>query len=286
MMPWTTLVEVEELALRLDDCLVVDCRHELSDPDAGRRAWLAGRIPGAVFLHQDEDLAGPVGPHTGRHPLPDPQALRRRLGELGLGAATQLVAYDDVGGAMAARLWWLARSIGHSAVAVLDGGLPAWRAAGYPIESGEPAATRRAPVELGLREPLAGRVEMEAIERDLARRSLLLVDARTAERHRGEAEPIDPVAGHIPGARNRPLGMNLRPDGRFLPAPVLRQAFSELLQDHSPDAVVHFCGSGISACHNLLAMEHAGLHGSLLYPGSWSQWCSDPSRPVATGEGG
>lgn len=284
-MRWTSLVEVEDLALRIDDCLVVDCRHELGDPAAGRRAWLAGRIPGAAFLHQDEDLAGPVGPHTGRHPLPDPDALRRRLGELGLAEDTQLVAYDDAGGAMAARLWWLARWIGHEAVAVLDGGFPAWRAAGYPVESGEPASPRRTPVALGRREPLAGQVDIDAIERNLAQPTLLLVDARTAERHRGEAEPIDPVAGHIPGALNRPLGLNLRPDGRFLPAPLLRQAFSALLADRSPEAVVHFCGSGISACHNLLAMEHAGLHGSKLYPGSWSQWSSDASRPVATGEG-
>ncbi len=284
-MHWTTLVEVEELATRIDDCVVVDCRHSLADPDAGRRAWLAGRIPGARFLHQDQDLAGPTGPHTGRHPLPDPQALRRILGEFGLDERTQLVAYDDAGGAMAARLWWLARSIGHGAVAVLDGGLPAWQAAGYPLESGEPAPSRRAPTSLGQGDALAHPVELATIERNLAQPTLMLVDARSAERYRGQAEPIDPVAGHIPGARNRPLTLNLRPDGRFLPAPLLRQAFVELLDGRAPDTVVHYCGSGVSACQNLLAMEHAGLPGSLLYPGSWSQWCSDPARPVATGDG-
>ncbi|MFA7504770.1 MAG: sulfurtransferase [Burkholderiaceae bacterium] len=284
-MRWTTLIDVEELALRLDDCLVVDCRHDLADPDAGRRAWQAGRIPGARFLHQDEDLAGPTGSHTGRHPLPDPAKLLRRLGELGLDRGTQLVAYDDAGGAMAARLWWLARSLGHDSVAVLDGGLVAWQAAGYPLDQGEAAPSRRAPATLEPRDALTRQVDVDALERNLARPTLKLVDARTAERHRGETEPLDPVAGHIPGALSRPLGLNLRPDGRFLPAPVLRQAFAELLGDHAPEAVVHFCGSGISACHNLLAMEHAGLRGSMLYPGSWSQWCSDPSRPVAVGQG-
>lgn len=283
-MPWTTLIEVEELALRLDDCVVVDCRHSLLEPDAGRRAWLAGRIPGARFLHQDEDLASPIGPDTGRHPLPDPQALRRRLADLGLVRQTQLVAYDDAGGATAARLWWLARWLGHEAVAVLDGGLPAWQAAGYPLESGDPAPSRHAPAEPAQGEALVRPVEVEAIEHNLVQPTLMLVDARSAERYRGEAEPIDPVAGHIPGALNRPLTRNLRPDGRFLPAPLLRQAFLDLLDGRSAESVVHYCGSGVSACHNLLAMEHAGLPGSLLYGGSWSQWCSDPSRPVATGE--
>ncbi|MEB2318010.1 MAG: sulfurtransferase [Pseudomonadota bacterium] len=284
-MRWTTLIEVEELAMRLDDCIVVDCRHDLADPDAGHRAWRAGRIPGARFLHQDHDLASPVGPRTGRHPLPDPAKLRRLLGDIGLDEGRQLVAYDNAGGATAARLWWLARSIGHEAVAVLDGGLGAWQAAGYPVESGEATAPRRAPADPGQREPLARWVDVDAIERNLSQPSLTLIDARTAERYRGEAEPIDPVAGHIPGALSRPLALNLRPDGRFLPAPILRQAFTDLLGDRPPEAVVHYCGSGVSACQNLLAMEHAGLHGSMLYPGSWSQWCSDPARPVATGEG-
>lgn len=283
-MSWTTLVDVEDLAIRLDDCVVVDCRHRLTDPDAGRRAWHAGRIPGARFLDQDQDLASPIGPGTGRHPLPDPQALRRLFGSLGLGEQTQLVAYDDAGGAMAARLWWLARWLGHEAVAVLDGGLPAWQAAGYPLESGDPLPSRHAPVEAGQADALVRWVGRDTIESNLGQPTLMLIDARTAERYRGQAEPIDPVAGHIPGALNRPLALNLRPDGRFLPAPLLRQAFAELLDGRSPDTVVHYCGSGVSACQNLLAMEHAGLPGSMLYPGSWSQWCSDPSRPVATGD--
>jgi thiosulfate/3-mercaptopyruvate sulfurtransferase len=285
-MRWTTLIDVEELAERLDDCVVVDCRHTLSDPAAGRRGHRDARIPGSRFLHLDEDLAAPVRAGSGRHPLPDPERLRARLAGLGLSDDTQLVAYDEAGGTMAARLWWLARWLGHEAVAVLDGGLAAWRAAGYPVASGDDERAPRAAGVLTRRPPLADPVAVEAVERHVAARDRLLLDARGSERYRGETEPIDPVAGHIPGALNRPQSSNLRPDGRFLPAPVLRQAFDALLAGRPPGSVVHYCGSGVSACHNLLAMEHAGLRGSALYPGSWSQWCSDPSRPVETGEPG
>lgn len=280
-MPWTTLITVDELADHLDSCVVVDCRHSLADPQAGRHAWEQAHIPGAYFLHMDTDLAGPRTRHSGRHPLPDLAVLRAKLAALGLGEQTQLVAYDDAGGAMAGRLWWLARAIGHEAAAVLDGGLPAWQAAGHSLASGvtEPPAAA-AP---GHHAPLAHGVELATIEDGLAHGGLLLVDARAAERYRGETEPLDPVAGHIPGALNRPLALNLQPDGRFLPAATLRAAFDELLAGRTPETVVHTCGSGVSACHNILAMEYAGLHGSRLYPGSWSQWCSDPARPVARG---
>lgn len=281
-MTWTTLVDPATLAGHLANCLVIDCRHSLAEPQAGRQAWLAGHIPGARFLHLDEDLSSPVGPRSGRHPLPDREALRATLARLGLSDERQLVVYDDAGGAMAGRLWWLARWLGHEAVAVLDGGLPAWQAAGHPLETGVPPGTP-APGSLARRAPRGGTVDQATVRHNIDTPALLVVDARSAERYRGEVEPIDPVAGHIPGSVNRPLTLNLGPDGRFLPAAALREAFRGLLGERAPASVVHSCGSGVSACHNLLAMEHAGLHGSLLYPGSWSQWCSDPASPVATG---
>ena len=282
-MPWTTLISADELATHIDACLVVDCRHDLDDPDSGPAAWSVGHIPGAFFLHQDFDLAGPKDGRNGRHPLPDRETLRRTLESIGLSDGRQLVAYDDSGGAFAARLWWLARWLGHREAAVLDGGIQAWRKAGYPV-SREPAVPR--PGALSLREPLVGEVDTEAVLAAMGRGDRLLLDARTPERFRGEVEPVDPVAGHIPGAVNRPLQRNLRPDGRFKPAEVLREEYLALLAGRTPAAVIHHCGSGVTACHNLLAMEMAGLAGSLLYPGSWSEWCADPARPVARGDAG
>lgn len=275
-----TLITVEELALRIDRCIVVDCRHELSDPAAGRAAYDEAHIPGAVFLHQDADLAGPHGPGLGRHPLPDRAALLARLRDAGLDDGRQLVAYDANSGTMAARLWWLARWIGHRQVAVLDGGLAAWRKAGYPVTREVPAPR---PGKLTERASIAPSVDARRLVDNLSRAELLVVDARAGERYRGEVEPLDPVAGHIPGAINRPQTQNLRPDLTFKPAPVLRAEFEALLGDRPTASIVHSCGSGISACHNLLAMEYAGLAGSALYPGSWSEWVADPGRPVATG---
>lgn len=279
-MTWTTLITVDELAEHIDRCLVVDGRHDLADPAAGRRQHDEGHLPGAVFVSMDHDLAGPKGPRTGRHPMPSRELIRERLAAIGLSDTTQLIVYDG-GNGMAGRLWWMARWIGHGAVAVLDGGIAAWRRAGYPVVA-EPTAPR-APGELTLRSPLATLADADETGRAAADTSRRVLDARPAERYRGEIEPIDPVAGHIPGALNRPWGLNVREDGRFKPAPVLRAEFDALLSGRAPQAVVNSCGSGVSACMNLLAMAHAGLPGAALYAGSWSEWITDPARPVRTG---
>lgn len=281
----TTLISAEELATTLDDCVVVDCRHDLFDLEAGRRGYAAGHIPGARFLHQDTDLASEKNGRNGRHPLPSPDRLLATLAGLGLTDDRQLVACDEGNGQFAVRLWWLARWLGHEKVAVLDGGVAAWSRAGFPLVQGDaPGGSARPAPSGGLtrRRSLAPAVTAEALLPSVADRPLI-VDARAGERYRGEKEPLDPVAGHIPGAINRPLASNLRGDGRFKPAEVLRAEFEMLLAGRDPSGVVHQCGSGVTACHNLLAMEHAGLAGSALYPGSWSEWVADPSRPVAVG---
>jgi thiosulfate/3-mercaptopyruvate sulfurtransferase len=280
-MSWTTLIDPNELASVIDDCVLVDCRHDLLDPSVGPAAYAEGHLPRAWFMHQDTDLAGPKTGRNGRHPLPDRETMRRRLEAIGLSDDRQLVVYDAQGGMFAGRLWWLARWLGHRAVAVLDGGLPAWTAAGFPLTREVPA-----PVESGRlseRPSLVAAFDVAAVQANLGSGERLLVDARAPERYRGETEPMDPVAGHIPGAVNRPFQQNLRPDGRFKPAPVLRQEFDALLTGRTPAQLIHQCGSGVTGCHNVLAMEHAGLAGSGLYPGSWSEWCADPSRPVAMG---
>lgn len=281
-MTWTTLISAEELAGAIDRCVVVDCRHDLLDPDAGLRSYEEGHIPGAYFFPMDSDLSGPKNGHNGRHPLPDRDTLRRRLEQIGVSDGTQLVAYDAQGGSTAVRLWCLARWLGHEAVAVLDGDLRAWRRAGYPLVT-ESTALPEAPGHLdATRAALLTLVDSGQIESMLDSDRMLLVDARAADRYAGRIEPMDPVAGHIPGALNRFYGNNLRPDGRFKPAEVLRQEFMTLLDGKGLNTVVHQCGSGVTACHNLLAMEHAGLTGTGLYVGSWSEWVSDPKRPVAS----
>ena len=280
---WTTLVAADELAAAIDDCVVVDCRHDLLDHGAGRRAYEEGHIPSAFFMDMESELSGPKTGRNGRHPLPDRDALRDRLAALGLEDDRQLVAYDSHGGAMAVRLWCLARWLGHRKVAVLDGDLRAWRAAGYPVTS-EPASPPARPGRLDPdRVPLVDLVSADQVVRALGTDRMLVVDARAPERYSGATEPMDPVAGHIPGALNRFFGSNLRPDGRFKPAPVLREELLGLLGTREPGSVVHQCGSGVTACHNLLAMEHAGLSGARLYVGSWSEWVADPGRPVACG---
>lgn len=275
---YTTLVTTEQLNTHLDEWLVLDCRFDLGDTDAGRRAFAAGHIPGAFYLHMDEDLSSPVTETTGRHPLPDPERLANRLAALGLSTGRQVVAYDDMGGAMAARLWWLLRWMGHDAVAVLDGGFPAWLGAGMEV-SHKPVMVQSGDFEAHMQPELA--LDVEALQAQLYERQIALIDARGEARFRGEQEPIDPVAGHVPGALNRPLTDNLL-DGLFKPAGVLHAEWQDMLAGRRAEEVVHMCGSGITACHNLLAMEVAGLTGSRLYPGSWSEWIRDPQRPVAT----
>jgi thiosulfate/3-mercaptopyruvate sulfurtransferase len=278
---YTTLVDAATLQARRDDpgWLVVDCRHQLADPGCGERAYAESHIPGAFFLHCDRDLSGSPTGSNGRHPLPRPVVLAERLGAIGVGPDTQVVAYDDAQGMIASRLWWLLRWLGHDRVALLDGGLQAWLAAGGAMtaEVPTPRPVTFAGGASADAEPVAADYVLERLETP----HMHLVDARSADRYRGENETIDPVAGHIPGAVNRFFRDNLRPDGRFKPAAELRAEWLAVLAGALPEQVVHQCGSGVSACHNLLAMELAGLPGSRLYAGSWSEWCANRGRPVA-----
>jgi len=259
--------------------VIVDTGFDLADTAAGERAWREGHVVGSHYLHLDRDLSGSKNGRNGRHPLPERSDFAATLGRLGITPATQVVALDRQGGPYAARLWWMLRWMGHEAVAVLDGGLDAWRAAGGAIDADTPPP--RATGAYPERTPLAAITATDALAAQLGR--VRLVDARAAERFRGEVEPLDAVAGHIPGALNRFFKDNLGADGRFKPASDLRAEFEALLGRDAAAQTVHQCGSGVTACHNLLAMEHAGLAGSRLYPGSWSEWSSDPARPVARG---
>jgi thiosulfate/3-mercaptopyruvate sulfurtransferase len=279
-MHYTTLVSTAEVARHLDDphWVVCDCRHDLGDVELGRREYRAAHIPGARFLHLDNDLSGPRTGRNGRHPLPDPQALAIRLGECGIGNDTQVVAYDASGGYYAARLWWLLRWLGHARVAVLDGGWQAWVQEGRATTAEVPRAT---PGQFEPRLQMQLAVDASFVLRHLESSETCVVDARSPDRFRGENETLDPVGGHIPGAINRFFKENLDAAGRFKPAEALKREIQDVLGARSPAQVVHQCGSGVTACHNLLAMEHAGLTGSRLYPGSWSEWVSDPARPVA-----
>jgi thiosulfate/3-mercaptopyruvate sulfurtransferase len=281
-MPFTTLVPVSELARRLNDAgwVVCDCRHDLADVEAGRRAYAVSHIPGARFVHLDADLSAPMTGRNGRHPLPEPDRFTRRLGELGIGNTTQVVAYDASGGYYAARLWWMLRWLGHESAAVLDGGWDAWVKSGQSVSSETPTIK---PARFYPRIRRGVALDAAEIAARMGQPQPLLLDARSPDRYRGENETLDPVAGHIPGALNRFFKLNLESDGRFKPPAALRREFSLALGTVAPYDVVHYCGSGVTACHNLLAMEIAGFAGSRLYPGSWSEWVSDRSRPVATG---
>jgi thiosulfate/3-mercaptopyruvate sulfurtransferase len=288
-MAFNTLIDAHalfELSTSPDPNLVVlDCRFDLGDPQAGRRAYLNGHIPGAHFADLNTDLASAIGPETGRHPLPDPRAFAANLAAWGVHAASQVVVYDEVNGSFVARAWWLLRWVGHPTVAVLDGGFKAWLAAGGSTAAGEEG---RAPHSLDP-SPAPARVDSGAVVDAAQVLSLLhdpkrlLVDARAAERYAGSVEPIDAVAGHVAGAVNHPFAANLAADGRFLPPEQLRQRWAAELGGRSPADVVAMCGSGVTACHNLLSLEVAGLHGAKLYAGSWSEWIRDPNRPIATG---
>jgi thiosulfate/3-mercaptopyruvate sulfurtransferase len=279
---FTTLIDANTLSERLshDDLTLFDCRFDLGNTQWGEVEYGRSHLPGAFYLHLDRDLSAPVTPGSGRHPLPDPKHFAERIAALGASPHRQIVAYDQGNAAYAARLWWLARWIGLRNVAVLDGGIAAWRAAGLPLET--PVRTPQ-PRELAVSLAENAWVSSDAVDALRLRPGNLLVDARGAERFAGRNETLDPVAGHIPGARNRPFLDNLGADGRFLPAPALRERFGVLLGSMSPTGVVAMCGSGVTACHNLLALEHAGLQGARLYAGSWSEWIRDPRRPIATG---
>ncbi len=275
---YSTLVDAATLADHLGDpdWLLLDCRFSLADTGYGARVYGEGHLPGAHYLDLDQDLSSPITPDSGRHPLPQSEKLAATLVARGLNRRSQVVVYDDCGGMMAARCWWLLRWLGHAAVALLDGGIQAWPGA---LETAIPVAT---PGDFSARLRPAMNLDVAAVLANLAQPAFTLVDARSGERFRGEQEPIDPVAGHVPGALNRPLGDNLR-DGRFKPAAELRDEWQRRLAGVVPGQVVHMCGSGVTACHNQLAMEIAGLTGSRLYAGSWSEWIRDPARPVAQG---
>jgi len=268
------LISVNALQEMLGDprLMVVDVRHDLYDPEWGRHIYRRQRIPGAVFLHMDEDLAGPITETAGRHPLPDPAKFTAVLRRIGLRPAQQVVIYDDIFGGMAVRLWWMLQSIGHRAAAVLDGGYTAWFQAGYPTEEGEPRPPE--PSQYPAVTPFGGWVEITPENV----RDHLLVDSRAPERYAGLQEPLDPVAGHIPGAVNRFWKENLDQNGLFLPADQLHEQLAEYRQP------VFYCGSGVTSCHNILAWRYAGLTGERLYPGSWSKWCTNYPDHIATEE--
>lgn len=278
---YTALIGARDLAERIhdQDWVLFDCRFDLANPDFGRDAYACGHIPGAFFMDLDEDLSGPKNGRNGRHPLPDPAALAARLEACGVNNHTQVVAYDDAGGMYAARLWWMLRWLGHHRAAVLDGGLQAWVSDAQALSTDTPEA-RPTTFSLCL-QPC--RVDVNAVHANIGQSGMLLIDARSPDRFRGENETLDPVGGHIPGAVNRFFRDNLDAHGRFRDSATLRAEFVALLGNRPPAEVVHQCGSGVTGCHNLLAMEAAGLTGSRLYAGSWSEWCADPSRPVETG---
>lgn len=269
---YTTLIDCPTLARHLGDpnWILVDCRFSLAEPPAGEEAYQTAHIPGAVYAHLEHDLSGPPVTDRGRHPLPTPAALTALFSRLGIAANRQVVVYDDFGGAIAARLWWMLHYMGHEAAAVLDGGWPAWQALGLPTRGG---------VEENAPAGFQGQPRLDRLVLlDQVPAAPLLVDSREGARYRGEVEPIDPRPGHIPGAVNYPFQSNLTETQRFRPVAQLRQQLLAVLGDQAPEDVVYYCGSGVTACHNLLAQLHAGLPEGKLYVGSWSEWSADPGR--------
>lgn len=282
-MPYSTLITAEQLAQALakGNTRVFDCRFDLGDTAKGRSDYDAGHIPSARYAHLDDNLAGPVTTGTGRHPLPEAASFIAWLQAQGLSSTDQVVVYDDGAGAMASRLWWMLRHwLGYEATAVLDGGWEAWTEVGQTVETISPTVS---PGNFNAQPNRSCVVDTDTLASLIARDDHCLLDARMPPRFRGEMEPLDPAPGHIPGARNAPFIMNLGDLGGFADADTLREVYAEALGEHSPSNAVCMCGSGVTACHNLLAMDIAGLSGARLYVGSWSAWCSDPARPVATG---
>lgn len=281
-MPWTTLVSAEELsgALGRDDLIVFDTRHSLAEPQAGEAAYRVAHVPGAFYAHLDRELSDHRKPHAGRHPWPDAADFTAALGRWGVTPHHQVVVYDAADGALAAaRLWYMLRLLGHERVAVLDGGLQHWQALGLPLESAEPRAHPAPPYPASFDSERL--LDARQVQAHIAAGGVLL-DARAAERFRGDVEPIDRVAGHVPGARNRPYASSMR-EGRFRPASELAGEFDALLDGRDARDVVAMCGSGVTACHLLLSLEHAGVKGARLFTGSWSGWIDDPERPIAQG---
>ena len=276
---YSTLIETAQLAelLGTPGLVVLDCRFNLQNPEAGREAWQESHIPGAHYVHLDDDMASAPDENSGRHPLPAIDVFEARLGALGIQADSQVVVYDDMGGAIAGRMWWLLRWAGHASVALLNGGWPKWTREGRAV-SNEPPPESEAHYTASAQDDLW--ISTDAVVEALDQNRIQLIDARAPNRFSGQQEPLDPVAGHIPGSQNMPLQENLDEDGCFKSPEVLRQRFAAVAEDARP--VCHSCGSGVTACHNLLAMAHAGLEPGRLYVGSWSEWIRDPKRPVAT----
>ena len=286
-MTFSTLIGAADLRdlVGKPDIAVIDCRFDLMNPGGGRRAYIEGHIPGARYADLNRDLSAPITATSGRHPLPSPSDFAGTLARLRVGPATQVVAYDDSAGAFAARLWWMLRWLGHPAAAVLDGGIKAWVSEGGALQSGEetPQPTVQSDRHVSVQADSAAVIGTAELEQRISDPAFLLIDARAGERYAGTVEPIDAVAGHVTGAENQPFSANLGADGRFLPAPLLRQMWEKRLAGRSPTQVAAMCGSGVTACHNLLSLEVAGLRGAKLYAGSWSEWIRDPRRPIARG---
>ena len=281
-MTFTTLIDTKSLAARLSDpaIVIVDCRFDLADEAAGQRDYVAQHVPGAVYASLDRDLSGQKNGRNGRHPQPSPASLADAFGRLGIDASVQVVAYDQDNGMYASRLWWLLRWLGHDAVAVLDGGFAKWQAEQRPVRSGVETNTPRAFSGA----PRAGWVvNADEVGRVIATGDSLLLDARSPERYRGESETLDRAAGHIPGAANHFFKWNLSDEGTFRAPGDIRDRLRAAIGDLPPERIICYCGSGVTACHNLLALEHAGLSGSRLYVGSWSEWSSEPSRAIQKG---
>jgi thiosulfate/3-mercaptopyruvate sulfurtransferase len=280
---YTTLIDPVSLMSEMHDpsWVVLDARFDLTAPAKGEALYREGHIPGARYVSLDADLSGPKIGTTGRHPLPDPSTAAAAFGRLGIGNDTQVVVYDADAGSFAARVWWMLRWLGHDQVAVLDGGLAAWTRAGLALSDD---VEQWQPATLTPRLDAAARVRVGDVLPHVAQPGHVLVDARAADRFRGENETLDPVAGHIPGAVNRFFQLNLTPEKTFKTPEALRAEWAPIVGGTDAANVVMYCGSGVTACHNLLALEHAGLPGARLFAGSWSEWCADPARPVATGD--
>jgi thiosulfate/3-mercaptopyruvate sulfurtransferase len=276
-----TLIDPSTLAAKLNDpnWIVIDCRFDLSNPSKGEEQYREGHIPGARYAHLDRHLSGAKTGRNGRHPLPDSDQVVRNFSDLGISPGMQVVAYDADTGMYASRLWWMLRWLGHDSVAVLDGGLARWQREGHPVRGGVESSTQGN--FKGSPRP-GWRLTADEVQKDLGNPGRVLVDSRTAERYRGIGETLDKVGGHIPGARNYFYGQNLTAEKTFKSPEDLKTQWDPVIKGHDPRDVVVYCGSGVTACHNLLALEHAGIHGVKIYPGSWSEWSSDPARPVAT----
>jgi thiosulfate/3-mercaptopyruvate sulfurtransferase len=281
-MTYTTLVSTDILNQQLNNpnWIIIDCRFSLADTEAGAKAYRHGHIPNARYAHLDKDLSSQITDFTGRHPLPNFSLLAKKLGAWGVTNNSQVIAYDDAGGAFAGRLWWLLRCMGHDKVAVLNGGIKQWQKQGLPVTTTLPAV--KPTVFRAYRDDSAWLNAIQ-VQNGTARKTVCLIDARTPERYRGEQEPIDPVAGHIPSALNRAFQLNLDSNSLFLAPEQLHKQFKQLIGTTAPEQVVHYCGSGVTACHNLLAMEYTGLTGSKIYAGSWSEWIKNKNRTVAKG---